>query len=295
MNKVEASVVICTRNRSIDLEKCLSSIVKQTIVNFEFIIVDSSDKEEQEKVKLVIDRVKNKVPLSYVHTKPGLTYQRNVGIKKAAGKLLYFFDDDVILENSYLESMQQVFRNNSEYGGGMGAITNIRMPNGIFWRFLRRFFFLSRSYSKGFFTLSGMPTHTYGTQVFKDVQVLGGCCMAFRKELLQKNKFDEKLVGYGYMEDCDISWRVAKESKLFFNPAARLQHNSSPPVCDKKAGRCAMFMKHYRYLYFKNIYVKNKLTYLAYLWSIAGLFIYSFLLRDWQSVKGYYQGLKQSV
>ena len=291
MQKPSASVIICTRNRRDDIVACLNSLASQTYTDFELIVVDSSD------TSLSVDPLFSqavhvfKAAYTYVRSDPGLTVQRNKGIRLAAGDIVYFFDDDVILADHYLEVMQETFMQHPAYVGGMGSITNMQRQSSWFWQIIYATFLLPRDYASGCFTLSGMPTHAYGSTSFKTIECVGGCCMAFRRSMLTTHFFDEQLKRYAYMEDCDISWRIAQEGSLFYQPAARLAHNNSPVARDAAIENRAMFMRNYRYLYAKNVYPQNRFSLLAHWWSIVGLFFVAMVLRDTASLRGYVQGL----
>ena len=295
MQKLTSSVIICTRNRLNDILSLFSSLKEQTIKPTEIIIIDSGDRPLNEHVAFSNMFTKTTFPttqLVYKHTKPGLTYQRNVGISCASGDIIYFFDDDVVLQKNYLHEMNKTFVENSSYAGGMGTVINIGPPPSWRFKLFRKIFLLPRDYASGRFTLSGMPTHAYGTTAFKAVEVLGGCGMAYRSPVFKKNMFDEKLYGYAYMEDGDMARRVSYESPLFFNPAARLSHYNSPENRDAIVKNRAMFVHNYSYLFFKNVYPRNKLKIIAYWWSVLGLFVEAMLMRKWNFVKGYIKGLK---
>lgn len=294
--ELSASIIICTRNRCHDLVQCLASIVTQIRQPEELIIVDSSDKTLLEKsifTDLFQSHFFPKTTLHYVHTTPGLTHQRNQGIKKAQADIIYFFDDDVILSRDYLQKMQEVFTSCPQFAGGMGTITNLtnHVPWHYYW--FRRLFLLPHERGSGRFTLSGMPTHPYGTHTFKTVEVVGGCCMAFRKQVLLRYHFDETFRGYCYLEDADIARRISFKMPLFFNPAARLEHNESTAARDKRIDVHAMFIYNYSYLFFKNFYPYNRLKLIAYVWSLCGLFFQGLLWRDSHQIRGFFKGLIQ--
>lgn len=294
MSTLSSSVIICTRNRMDELGPLFDSLLLQTYQPNELIVIDSSDKPLIENPFFLTLWKKNTpkgCKLVYKHTVPGLTYQRNRGISSASGDIIYFFDDDVVLEKNYLQEMQDVFEHNPQYGGGMGSITNTPAKQNDIFRLLRIFFLLQRDYASGQFTLSGMPTHAYGCAQFKMVEVLGGCCMAYRATVFKNHRFDELLRGYAYMEDCDISRRISYEWPLFFNPKAQLQHNPSPLNRDSVAANRAMYIKNYRYLFFKNIYPRNRLKIFAYWLSIFGLLCEAVITRNKYYLKGYYHGL----
>lgn len=291
-----SSVILCTRNRTNDIIACLQSLSAQTVAPTELIIIDSSDlplAEQQVFKELFAQQNFKKSALIYLHTKPGLTYQRNRGIERAVGEIIYFFDDDTVLEPDYLDQMNRAFERYPEYAGGLGDISNI--PQNPSWKYqlFRKFFLLPRQRSSGNFTWSGLPTHPYGTNEFRQVEVLGGCCMAFRADILKQYQFDEGFKGYCYMEDCDIARRISYAHPLFFNPKARLQHLESSLARDKILDNAAMFMCNYSYLFFKNFYPKNRLYMLAYCWSVIGLFIESLLVRKLDKAKGYAKGIAE--
>lgn len=296
MQLLTTTVIICTRNRIADIVKCLESLVLQTALPQEIIVVDSSDQplHERSEFNNIFNAQRfNGVILKYQHTSPGLTYQRNVGIGLATQDIVHFLDDDVIVASHYLASMRNVFEECPQYAGGMGTVTNIPVPAKFNWhRILRYIFLLQRDCASGNFTLSGMPTHAYGTKALRDVQVLGGCCMAYRSWVFKKHLFDERLVRYGFMEDCDFSRRISYEYPLFYNPHARLEHHPSVSNRDGIVDNRAMYIRNYRYLFYKNIYPKSRFKRVAYWWSIVGLFVEAILTRNLASFRGYVQGLK---
>lgn len=288
------SIIICTCNRPKDIIICLKSLAQQTITPDEIIIVDSSDtpiEQNQTFNTMFNTKIFTQSKLIYKHTAKGLTYQRNIGTKLASKDIIYFFDDDVILENDYIEQMNLTFAQHPNYAGGMGSVTNIPPKKNNAHRFLRHLFLLQRLYSSGKFTLSGQPTHAYGQVQFKTVEVLGGCCMAYRKHVFDKHTFDEQLTRYAYMEDCDFSYRVSRDAPLFYNPMARMQHMQSPLDRDKAIDNRAMYMRNYKYLFFKNIYPQNKLKIIPFFWSILGLFFDALLYRKHMFIRGYIKGL----
>lgn len=294
---LSSTVIICTRNRCADLVHALRSIARQTEAPTELIIVDSSTVpvEKQEAFcQLFNPSYFGATRLLYLHTNPGLPYQRNVGIAHASCEIVHFLDDDVELDPQYLRSMNDAFQKNPQFAGGMGAVEGTPQSyRYTIYRLLCRFFLLQRDFAAGTFTLSGLPTHAYGTTTFKSVEVLGGCCMSYRARVFRKNLFDERLGGYAYMEDCDFSRRVSFDAPLFFNPDARLQHFASPIARDNVVNNRAMYMHNYSYLFFKNVYPRNRFKIIFYCWSVIGLFIVAVPRKDWLGIRGYWQGLKK--
>lgn len=292
---MKISVIIPTRNRIDDLIRCLQSLIAQNVKPNEMVIIDSSDSpiiSEQKFLDIATELNKNNITLIYKHTLPGAAYQRNIGIALASGDVFYFFDDDVVLKNNYIFHLQKTLELNPQYAGGMGLV------NGIYRRFsvnraLRILFFMQRAHASGHFTCSGMPTHPYGKIAFREVSVLCGCS-CYRAHIAKKYLFDERLGRYSYMEDCDLSRRVSCNHKLFYNPAAQLDHLHSHLARDSALQNRAIFIRNYSYLFFKNFYPENRLRIFGYCWTITGLFIEALvLIRSRDYLRGYIRGLRE--
>jgi|SRR3989344_3603700 len=104
LKKRVASVIIPTYNEEEDIARCLSCLKKQTFKDFEVIIVDdgSSDKT----VELVKNAAKTFNRLYLIqgeHKGPG--FSRNLGAKRAKGKILIFIDADMFLDKNYLKAL----------------------------------------------------------------------------------------------------------------------------------------------------------------------------------------------
>lgn len=98
------SVVIPTLNEEKYLPILLQSLVKQTLRDFEVIVVDGGSKD---KTSEVFDKYKRQIPEAQILTsdRANVGYQRNLGGKKARGEYLIFFDADVKMEPTFLEEL----------------------------------------------------------------------------------------------------------------------------------------------------------------------------------------------
>ena len=297
---MKTSVILCTRNRVDEVIRFTESLYNQIELPDEYIVVDSSSVPLHSNKKFVdpFEKMQKKIDLHYIYSKPGLTKQRNIGIKEATGDVLYFFDDDVILSPNFLQIMNKTFNDNPDYMGGMGSFIGMPKLTTKEWliKLFNHFFLLPHNYSNGKFRKSGFAQYPYGTNEFKEVEVLGGGLTGYRKEIFFDFAFDENLTGYSYMEDVDFSRRVSYKYKLFYNPEAKLEHLHAESGRDNIRNNRKMIMVNHRYFFFKNFYPGNKLFIVAHWWSILGLIISSFIFRPKDAIeatKGYLDGLKE--
>lgn len=274
------SVIICTKNRFDDFKETIESLTDQHRLTDELVVVDSSDNEN---VCHYLESIEVPCEYRYLHTAPGLTYQRNIGVKNSNGDLIFFFDDDVELNPNYIGLVEKVFEEDASHliGAVGGRISNSLNPGKVtflFWlkrKFFNtlRYIFMQSDFGSGMFRYSGMPTHPHLLQDSRYIECLSGCCMAFRREVFRSAQFDEKLSGYGLMEDADISKQVLDAGyKIYFEAFAILTHKVSPQDRLKIGQLAEMAVINYAYLFQKNKH-QQLMRKLAYYWALLGLFL----------------------
>ena len=228
MDKI--SIIIPTLGREKELKKCIDSLKKQTLKCFEIIVV-SKKKIKQAGIKTIIQKGK------------GASNARNIGIAEAKEDLLLFLDDDVILEEDYVEQLMKFWSKyeKRKIGGVTGKITN-STQSALKTSFVGK---LMKSYAK-IFEISGFFTSTVKIgKIYKngftasnfdkidkiqETDFLSGCNMLVSKKILEKHKilFDETLIGNCYFEDVDFSFSIKEKGYLIFAISfAKLQHVES--------------------------------------------------------------------
>lgn len=289
---MRTSVIVCTRNRLDQVLQFTSSLGEQKEPPSEFVVVDSSDEpiRECDRWRAQVDSLD--FPCVYLHTAPGLTHQRNEGVRASTGDILYFFDDDVVLLPDYLQKMNSTYVALPEYVGGMGTLMNL--PTGA-WEAMRssyaRLFQILRLYGDGRYYRSGFPRFPHGgVDRVSDTQVLSGFLMSYRRSVFEEFSFDPMLCGHSYMEDVDLSCRVSRVHPLFFNPDARLEHRHVARPVDNSRARKRQFLYNHRYLFEKNFCDASVLDQACHWWSILGLFIKA-VLRSPARVAGFTEAL----
>jgi len=275
-----SSFIICTKDRLLDLEDCIKSITRQTVLPSEVIIVDASeDKISAENEKNSKAILGDKIKLIFLRGEPSTTRQRNIGIDHASGDIVFFLDDDVILEPYYHKKILEVYelKKDENIGGVRGSYSNHYKSN-ILENIFRRFFFMDVIQEKG---KSKVLPSMNAVDVLKpngiiEVESMPSCICSYYRKVLNEFKFDETLDKYALSEDLDLSYRVSRKYKLFQTPHARLIH--------KMSAISRLDMRRFRRLQITNLHYLAKkhiprwsIKWLAFYWYIIGYLLFSFI------------------
>ena len=242
MTHSSLSAVIPTRNRPDDLVKAVASVLAQTRLPEECLIIDQSPgNESQVKVESMLaeharqqaERGQRAMRLIYVHDQsiPGLVAAKHDAVGRASGNLICFLEDDLVLEPEYLANMERGFSEHPDMVGSCGVMTNVpRMPFGYasIYKFFHRGIFIDERIGV-FYSERSTNDH-----LIPCITLCGGIS-AWRREVFALVPFDI-VNGFHMMEDIDFSTRVAMQygPRLFINPSARTAHNFSPINRDKR-------------------------------------------------------------
>ncbi len=263
------TVLICTRNRFDDTVDCLNSIADQSRLPDEVVIVDSSDTQVLEGA--LTRRLGHKVRgLVYVHSAPGLTLQRNIGVRQASGDVIIFLDDDVVLEREYIAEHVRVYIHDEEsiIAGVQGTFIATE-PYGRFRRFYYRLFMLPGETGLGRMQSSGFPSYIPQPVGTVRVDMICGGNTSYRKAVFADFAFDERLGGYAYMEDDEFSYRVSRQYTLVQTPYARLIHKMSGAGRDEPEARQRMDVLNHWQFFSRNMPQTARYR-AAFIWSEIG-------------------------
>lgn len=108
------SIILTTFNRAHLIGVTLDSVIAQTYKNWECLIVD--DNSVDSTFNVVCKYLEKDIRFSYIlkekAIKKGLPASRNIGLKKAKGTYIIFFDDDDFIHPMNLELCIHVFKEN---------------------------------------------------------------------------------------------------------------------------------------------------------------------------------------
>lgn len=112
----KVSVIVPIYNVEKYLEKCINSLLSQTLENIQIILVNDGSKDNSGNIAKEYEK-NNKDRVIYVEKENGgLSDARNYGLKYATGDFIAFLDsDDYIEKNAYEEMYNKAIEENADY------------------------------------------------------------------------------------------------------------------------------------------------------------------------------------
>jgi len=253
------SIVICTRNRPQHLQKCITSLLKQSAKPKEIIIIDDASDEKIDTVQILnvaFSSIHNKVTnlmsenidIKYIRNKnrQGVVKNRNLGISLAKGDVIAFIDDDGYAHRNWIKNLEKHYEKKGIVGVG-GPIVEIGRHVDTRPKFKRL----------SYMTRNGDINHNYRIKKLKDiknlhsgtVKFLMGGNMSFRRNvLLNLNGFNAHYKGNYYREETDLCMRASKIGKIIFEPFAVAYHDTAI----HGGTRNVIHLENFLYWYFRN-------------------------------------------
>ncbi|MBR3167064.1 MAG: glycosyltransferase [Erysipelotrichaceae bacterium] len=99
------SIIVPVYNVEKYLDTCLTSLVNQTLENYEILVINDGTKDNSQDI---IDKYVEKYPekvFSFIKENGGLSDARNFGIERANGKYISFIDSDDSIDMNYYKDM----------------------------------------------------------------------------------------------------------------------------------------------------------------------------------------------
>ncbi|MHC1732038.1 MAG: glycosyltransferase family 2 protein [Bacteroidales bacterium] len=99
------SLILATKDREIELIRFLEALRLQTYTDYELLIVDQN---LDDRIQKIISDFSD-IPIHHLHSEPGLSKARNVGLQHAKGEIIAFPDDDCWYKNDLLFQVNHFF------------------------------------------------------------------------------------------------------------------------------------------------------------------------------------------
>ena len=219
------SVVVCTYNRSKQLERALASLIDQTLAlqDYEIIVVNNASTDGTRDVAVKLAQAAPN--LRYVYEPElGLSNARNSGVREARGEIVAFMDDDAAADKAWLAHVAEVFRRGDTRLGCVGGKVLPVWPRS-------RPAWLSEP-MLGFLGLLDYGDESRPCDFPKEYAI--GCNMAFRREFLLSDgqPFDPQLGRRGSNlvgnEEIALQSKVSKQGGIIYYEAKSLVHHFVP-------------------------------------------------------------------
>lgn len=211
MEQPQISIIIPTINRYSDLRNTIADLHKQSVTNFEVIIIDQTEIEIAEEIK--------GEKIIYLHKKfKSASKARNEGLLTAKAPISLFLDDDVILETEDFLKNHIKHYENQKNSGVAGAILDLnkkwidKLPERTNHKYLG-WLYKPRNYNKPSLNVGG-----------------GSGNLSVRtKWAIAIGGMDENFDKGAYREESDFCFRYTQQyGLLIFDPAAYLVHIGNP-------------------------------------------------------------------
>ena len=217
------SVVIPTYQREEPLKDSIEDALRQEYPDFEVLVVDQT-KTHQPHIQTYLEEKAAVGEIQYFCVDwASLPGARNYAVRRAAGDIILFIDDDVKLPDGFLQSHARNYLDRPEVGAVAGRV----------------FDRMKLSDSEEGFTIEDLPPEAMDPGIawyyidlvhtVKPQQVLTarGCNMSFRRGVFYEHgvTFDERFRGSAVREESDFCLRFRKTGwKIWYDPEACLVH-----------------------------------------------------------------------
>ncbi len=231
MNLPLISVIIPTYGREEPLKDSLIDVLKQDYPNFEVLVVDQTAKHQPEiEAFLTEQAAAGKIKWFRIEW-ASLPGARNYAVRRAAGEIILFIDDDVQLHPGFLAAHAKNYLEKPEIGAVAGRVFDrMKMADAAQGR---------TQGDAPYKTIEYLPPQAMDPGIawyyidlvhtIKPQEVLTGrgCNMSFRREIFTKYglRFDERFRGSAVREESDFCLRLRQTGyKIWYDPEAYLVH-----------------------------------------------------------------------
>jgi len=271
-NPPRISVLVPTLNRHDDLQEFLATLVSQSHRPHEFVLVDAGDDPRIEAM-VQAALAGSGIELVYMTSAPGTSLQRNLGLDRLTGEIVFLFDDDVLLEPDYIEKTLPLFDlpHDPPVGGVLATFSSPGRTGGLKLLWFRLFGMTHAvEGDRAGMSLSGGVRWLSSPSKTVPIPVCSGGRTAYRAACFEGVRFDEFLPGYTLNEDVEISHRIAQRWTLVQSPDVRLFHKRSPTSRVDHGDRVSRLL-FARWHFFRKHLPKTPWHVLAFAWSVLGI------------------------
>ena len=215
---MKISVVVPTYQRPVDLSRCLTALKAQSRpVDELWVIVRDTDRQTWQFLE-TFDRATLPLHTATV-TASGVIAAMNIGLESVTGDIVAFTDDDAAPHPDWLERIETYYLADKQVGGVGGrdwVYHGTKLEDGSQ---------LVVGKLQWFGRLIG--NHHIGIGTGREVDVLKGVNMSFRREAIANLRFDQRMRGSGAQVHFEVVFSLTLRQqgwKLIYDPQIAVDH-----------------------------------------------------------------------
>lgn len=212
------TVVVPTYRRPQDLERCLTALKRQTRPATEVVVVARDTDQATWDFLATFDT--ETLPLKTATVKiPGVVAAMNAGLDMAQSDIVAYTDDDAAPFPDWVAQLEDHFLVDEQIGavGGRDILHGITHIQFIETEVVGKVQWWGRI----------IGNHSFGIGDAREVDLLKGVNMSFRREALEKVRFDQRMRGTGaqvFFEDACCLTLKRHGWKIIYNPRIVVDH-----------------------------------------------------------------------
>lgn len=281
----QISIVIPTLDRPKDLVELLRSILHQSCIPFEVIIVDESRLGSARHASASFNSEFRSAGCRLKYARGsgnGSPAARNLGVGISEGDAILFLDDDALLDKNVVEALAIFLKDHPRVLGVQpkilaptGPMTKGRLGEKLENIISKALMLTYREENRLEVRRSGMSVLPNRLTSVIVSQRLSGCGCCFRRRIFNKLAFDTNLKRWGFMEDLDFSYRVYRGNpkSLYAIPYAMIVHKESAESRLARKSEIYMTTVYWFYVFFKDVFETSIRNLIAFLWALTGSLI----------------------
>lgn len=217
-NLMSITVIVPTYRRPQDLARCLKALKSQARLADEVIVtVRDTDSETWD----FLETCDRDLPLNIVTVKvTGVVAAMNAGLDVATGDIIAFTDDDAAPHTDWLEKIEAHFIADERVGGVGGR--DILYKNGELISGEKTVVGKLQWFGRA------IGNHHLGVGQAREVDILKGVNMSFRKAAIEKMQFDNRMKGTGAQVHFELAFCLTLKRagwKLIYDPEVLVDHH----------------------------------------------------------------------
>lgn len=268
MNPPRISVLLPTYNRRHIIEEAINAVLNQDFIDWELIILDDGSTDDTTTISQKYIKNHEKIQYHRNEVNHGLPANRNIGISLAKGELIFFIEDDLILDKECLKILLQTYDDlkiECRVGGLMPRLIDDSETRPK----------LDNCEPMSFNRFTGEIDNNYWIECPKVQEVITthACSMYPKKILNEVGGYAENVyIGNYFREETDLNFRILQNGYHFYYQSKAWAFHSV-----QKSGGC----RNYSFIISESFKIRNHFLFLIRIFRIKALYMIPLFLLDY--------------